>query len=72
MEVAMYLDLLLLGDLPTITQEKRPFEWIYSAPSLSIPAQVALMTSFLTLAIKMTGKRPAKFNIRMFVFVLCY
>ena len=48
-EVAMYMDLLLLGDLPTITQEKRPFEWIYSAPSLSITAQVVLLTSFLTL-----------------------
>ena len=38
---------------------------VYSAPSLSITAQVVLMTSFLTLAIKMTGNRPARFNIGM-------
>ena len=32
--VSLYRDLLLLGDLPTITQEKRPYEWIYSAHTL--------------------------------------
>ena len=64
-EVAMYRDLLLLGDLPTITQERRPFEGIYCAPNLSIPAQVALLTSFLTLAIKLTGKIPSRFNLKM-------
>ena len=30
-EVADYQDLLLLGDLPTITQEKRPYSWIRGA-----------------------------------------
>ena len=33
-EVADYQDLLLLGDLPTISQEKRPYSWISTAPSL--------------------------------------
>jgi hypothetical protein len=64
-EVAMYKDLLLLGDLPTITQEKRPMEWISAATSLSMPAQVAIMSAFLTLAIKMTGKRPAALGLKM-------
>ena len=31
-EVADYQDLLLLGDLPTISQEKRPYSWISTAP----------------------------------------
>ena len=30
-EVSNYQDLLLLGDLATITQEKRPYSWISSA-----------------------------------------
>merc|ERR1719234_1522390 len=34
-EVSNYQDLLLLGDLATITQEKRPYSWISSAPTLS-------------------------------------
>ena len=64
-ELALYKDLLLLGDLPTITQEKRPFTWISSAPSLTILTQVAIMTSFLTLAIKMTGNSPSRINMKM-------
>jgi len=64
-EVAMFRDLLLLGDLPTISQEKRPFEWIYLAPSLTYPAQVALMTSFLTLSIKLTGNKPSKLHMKV-------
>ena len=64
-EVAMYKDLLLLGDLPTITQEKRPLEWITAATSLRMPAQVAIMTSCLTLAIKMTGKKPVAWTLKM-------
>jgi len=64
-EVAMFRDLLLLGDLPTISQEKRPFEWIYLAPSLTYPAQVALMTSFLTLSIKLTGNKPSKLYMKV-------
>ena len=59
-EVAMYRDLLMLGDLPTITQEKRPYEWIYSAPSLSTPAHVAL-----TISIKLTGNKPSSLNMKM-------
>merc|ERR1719209_571400 len=31
-EVSDYQDLLLLGDLATITQEKRPYSWISGAP----------------------------------------
>ena len=30
-EVSNYQDLLLLGDLATITQEKRPYSWISGA-----------------------------------------
>ena len=30
-EVSNYQDLLLLGDLATITQEKRPYSWIRGA-----------------------------------------
>ena len=30
-EVSNYQDLLLLGDLPTITQKKRPYSWISGA-----------------------------------------
>ena len=55
----------MLGDLPTITQERRPYEWIYSAPGLSIPAQVVLMTSFITLSIKLTGNKPSRLNMKM-------
>jgi len=64
-EVAMFRDLLLLGDLPTISQEKRLFEWIYLAPSLTYPAQVALMTAFLTLSIKLTGNKPSKLHMKV-------
>eukprot|EP00091_Calanus_sinicus_P006799 TRINITY_DN1755_c0_g1_i4.p1 TRINITY_DN1755_c0_g1~~TRINITY_DN1755_c0_g1_i4.p1 ORF type:complete len:251 (+),score=122.69 TRINITY_DN1755_c0_g1_i4:101-754(+) len=64
-EVAMYRDLLLLGDLPTINQEKRTFEWIYSAPSLSTPAMEALMVSFITISMKLTGKKPSRLNMKM-------
>ena len=55
----------MLGDLPTITQEKRPYEWIYSAPSLSTPAQEALMVSFVTISIKLTGNKPSRLNMKM-------
>ena len=64
-EVAMFRDLLMLGDLPTITQEKRPYEWIYSAPSLSTTAKEALMVSFITISIKLTGNKPSKLNMKM-------
>jgi len=57
-EVSVYRDLLLLGDLPTITQELRIYEWIKNVRTISAPAQLALMTSFLGLTIKLTGKRP--------------
>ena len=36
-EVVVYRDLLLLGDLATISQEKRPYQWIQQAGSLSGP-----------------------------------
>ena len=64
-EVALFKDLLLLGDLSTITQEKKHFEWILNAPNLSKPAMVAIMTSFITLVMKMTGNKSARFNRRM-------
>ena len=64
-EVALFKDLLLLGDLSTITQEKKHFEWILNAPNLSKPAMVAIMTSFITLVMKMTGNKSARFNQRM-------
>ena len=63
-EVALYGDLLRLTHLSTFTQEKR-LEWIYSASNLSIPAQVALITYFLILAMKMTGKRLDRFNLEI-------
>ena len=61
-EVAMYRDLLMLGDLPTITQERRIYEWVYNAAILSFPSQVALMVSFITLAIKLTGNKNQLFR----------
>jgi len=64
-EVSMYRDLLLLGDLPSITQEMRPYEWIQAAPKLSTSAQVALMTSLLGMAIKLTGKVPSKLTYKL-------
>jgi len=64
-EVAKFKDLLLLLDLPTICQEKRLFEWIYLAPNLTYPAQVALMTAFLTLSIKLTGIKPSKLHMKV-------
>jgi len=64
-EVAKFRDLLLLGDLPTISQEKRFFEWIDLAPNLTDPAQLALMTAFLTLSIKLTGNTPSKLHTKV-------
>ena len=58
-EVSNYQDLLLLGDLPTITQQKRPYSWISGAPSLSPEAQTALTTSLLGLTLKLTGAKLA-------------
>jgi len=64
-EVALYKDLLLLGDLPTITQEKRIYEWIISASNLSTSSMVAIISSFITLAMKMTGNKPARYYSRV-------
>jgi len=65
-EVADYQDLLLLGDLPTITQEKRPYSWISTAPSLSSEAQTALTTSLMGLTLKLTGaKVPGNFKLKL-------
>ena len=65
-EVADYQDLLLLGDLPTITQEKRPYSWISNAPSLSSEAQTALTTSLMGLTLKLTGaKVPGNFKPKL-------
>merc|ERR1719234_1414897 len=58
-EVSNYQDLLLLGDLATITQEKRPYSWISGAPTLSPEAQTALTTSLLGLTLKLTGAKLA-------------
>ena len=54
-----YQDLLLLGNLATITQEKRPYSWISGAPNLSPEAQTALTTSLLGLTLKLTGAKLA-------------
>merc|ERR1712240_56695 len=64
-EVSMYRDLLLLGNLPSITQQRRPYEWIQAASKLSTSAQVALMTSLLGMAIKLTGKVPSKLTYKL-------
>ena len=64
-EVADYQDLLLLGDLPTITQEKRPYSWISGAPTLSPEAQTALTTSLLGLTLKLTGAKLANFKHKL-------
>ena len=65
-EVADYQDLLLLGDLPTISQEKRPYSWISTAPSLSSEAQTALTTSLMGLTLKLTGaKVPGNFKFKL-------
>ena len=62
-EVSNYQDLLLLGDLATITQEKRPYSWISGAPTLSPEAQTALTTSLLELTLKLTGAKLANFKL---------
>ena len=54
-----YQDLLLLGDLANITQEKRPYSWISGAPNLSPEAQTGLTTSLLGLTLKLTGAKLA-------------
>ena len=65
-EVADYQDLLLLGDLPTISQEKRPYSWISTAPSLSSEAQTALTTSLMGLTLKLTGAEvPGNFKLKV-------
>ena len=57
---------MLLGDLPTITQEKRPYSWISNAPSLSSEAQTALTTSLMGLTLKLTGaKVPGNFKPKL-------
>merc|ERR1719209_350388 len=64
-EVSNYQDLLLLGDLATITQEKRPYSWISGAPALSPEAQTALTTSLLGLTFKLTGAKLANFKLKL-------
>ena len=64
-EVSNYEDLLQLGDLATITQEKRPYSWISGAPSLSPEAQTALTTSLLGLTLKLTGTKLANFKLKL-------
>ena len=64
-EVSNYQDLLLLGDLATITQEKRPYSWISGAPTLSPEAQTALTTSLLGLTLKLTGAKLANFKHKL-------
>merc|ERR1711990_935651 len=64
-EVSNYQDLLLLGDLATITQEKRPYSWISGAPTLSPEAQTALITSLLGLTLKLTGAKLANFKLKL-------
>ena len=46
-----------LGELATITKEKRVYSWISVASSLSPEAQTALTTSLLGLALKLTGAK---------------
>merc|ERR1712226_1426663 len=58
-QVSQYRDLLLLGDLSTLAEEGIADEMIQAAPTLTRPAQVALMTSILGLAMKLTGRGPA-------------
>ena len=57
--------MLLLGDLPTISQEKRPYSWISTAPSLSSEAQTALTTSLLGLTLKLTGAKVANLKHKL-------
>ena len=64
-EVSNYQDLLLLGDLATITQEKRPYSWISGAPTLSPEAQTALTTSLLGLTLKLTGAKVANLKLKL-------
>merc|ERR1711990_1081403 len=64
-EVSNYQDLLLLGDLATITQEKRPYSWISGAPTLSPEAQTALITSLLGLTLKLTGAKVANYKLKL-------
>ena len=64
-EVSNYQDLLLMGDLATITQEKRPYSWISGAPTLSPEAQTALTASLLGLTLKLTGAKLANFKLKL-------
>ena len=54
-----------MGDLATITQEKRPYSWISGAPTLSPEAQTALTTSLLGLTLKLTGAKLANFKLKL-------
>merc|ERR1719500_2333087 len=58
-EVSNYQDLLLVGDLATITQEKRPYSWISGAPTLS-PTWPSSRTSWTRWLAARTGRRPPR------------
>ena len=59
----MFRELLLLGDLPTITQENRVVEWLLQVEMMTIPAMVVVMVWQMVMAIKLTGIKPKKMKM---------
>ena len=51
-QVTVYRELLMLGDLPTITQEDRVVDWVLQVERMTYPARLVVM------AIKLTGINP--------------
>jgi len=64
-QLSHFHDLLLLDDLGLVTQDMKPHSMIQAAHNLSSPAQVALMTSFLGLAMKLTGKGLSRLQVSL-------
>ena len=62
-QVGVFSELLLLGDLPTITQENRVVEWLLQVEMMTTPAMVVVMVWQLVMAIKLTGIKPKRMKM---------
>ena len=57
-QVTVFREIILLGDLPTITQENRVADWLLKVETMTIPAMVVVMMWQVVMAIKLTGIKP--------------
>ena len=64
-QVAIYRELLLLGDLPTITQEDRVVDWLLQVKRMTYPARLVVMVWMVVMAIKLTGINPKRMKMKM-------